>query len=261
MKDGLFDLSDKVLVVTGGAGLIGQALVRGLSSAGGLVYIAENDVTRSEALAKELNAEDLRVKFQQMDVTTERSVSEGINAILKHENGIDVWINNAYQRTSDWGLKYDDIPQGSWRQNVDWQLNSHCFCCQKIYPVMRNQGKGSIINIASTYGVVGPDFSIYEGTGMTMPAAYSAIKGGIINFTRYLAAYCGEHGIRANCISPGGVFDSQPDSFVQKYCRRTPLKRMASPSDFVGAAVFLASDASSYVTGHNLLVDGGWSAI
>lgn len=261
MKNSLFDLTDKVAVVTGGAGLIGRALVRGLASSRAIVYIAEIDADRGEETAKKMSEEDMDVRFQKIDVTSEPSVKAGIQDIHAREHKIDVWINNAYPRTKDWGLKFDDIPMASWRQNVEWQMNSYCYCCQQIASVMRQQRKGSIINIASTYGVVGPDFTVYEGTEMTMPAAYAAIKGGIVNFTRYLAAYYGEYGIRANCISPGGVFDNQPESFVKNYSRKTPLKRMAAPEDFAGAAVFLASDASSYVTGHNLLVDGGWSAI
>lgn len=125
---------------------------------------------------------------------------------------------------------------------------------------MKRLGGGSIINIGSTYGVVAPDFSIYEGTQMTMPAAYSAIKGGLITFTKYLAAYYGKDKVRANVVSPGGIFDHQPKSFVEKYSKRVPLGRMGEPSDVAGAVVFLASDASKYVTGHNLMVDGGWTA-
>ena len=126
---------------------------------------------------------------------------------------------------------------------------------------MKRQKKGSLINIASTYGINGPDFSIYEGTEMTMPAAYAVIKGGLVNFTKYLASYYAKHGVRVNALSPGGVFDNQPESFVKNYNKKTPLGRMARPEDMVGAIVYLASDASSYVTGHNLVVDGGWSAV
>jgi len=125
---------------------------------------------------------------------------------------------------------------------------------------MKQNGGGSIINLASTYGVVAPDFSIYEGTAMTMPAAYSAIKGGIITFTKYLAIYYAPYKVRVNAISPGGVFDNQDPSFVEHYGKRTPLGRMARPAEIVGGAVYLASDASSYVTGHNLMIDGGWTA-
>lgn len=170
-------------------------------------------------------------------------------------------INNAYPRTDDWGLKFEDIPPSSWRANVDLHMNGYCLCCQKAAEQMKKQGAGSIINIGSIYGIVGPDFSIYEGTSMTMPAAYAVIKGGIIQFTRYLASYYGASGVRVNSISPGGVFDGQDSAFVEKYSAKVPLGRMAEPDDISGAVLFLASDASKYITGHNLVVDGGWSVV
>ncbi|MEK7333547.1 MAG: SDR family oxidoreductase, partial [Nitrospirota bacterium] len=119
---------------------------------------------------------------------------------------------------------------------------------------------GTIINLASIYGVVAPDFSIYEGTEMTMPVAYSAIKGGIIALTRYIATYYAKYNVRANTVSPGGIFDNQQETFVKRYSDKTPLGRMGSPSEVTGAVVFLASEAASYITGQNLIVDGGWTA-
>jgi NAD(P)-dependent dehydrogenase (short-subunit alcohol dehydrogenase family) len=124
---------------------------------------------------------------------------------------------------------------------------------------MRKQEQGVILNFSSIYGVVGPNFNIYEGTEMTMPAAYSAIKGGIVNFTRYLAAYYGKYNIRVNCISPGGVSDNQNENFIKEYNKLTPLGRMAMPDEIAKAALFLISDESSFITGHNLIVDGGWT--
>jgi NAD(P)-dependent dehydrogenase (short-subunit alcohol dehydrogenase family) len=126
--------------------------------------------------------------------------------------------------------------------------------------IMKKHGGGSIINLASIYGIVAPDFSIYEGTELTMPVAYASIKAGIIALTKYIATYFGHDNIRANTVSPGGIYDNQPPSFVDKYSRKTPLGRMGNPSEIVGAVIYLASDASSFVTGHNLTVDGGWTA-
>lgn len=257
----IFDLSKKVVVVTGGAGLIGQAYVEALASSGALVYIAEHDAERAENVRSSLCNQELKVKVVILDISNQKSVESGIEKILSAEGHIDGWINNAYPRTKDWGLKFEEVPFESWQKNVDLHLNGYCLCCQKVAEVMKKQNSGSIINVASTYGIVGPDFSVYDGTEMTMPAAYAAIKGGIINFTRYLASYYGSFGVRVNCISPGGVFDNQPESFVKKYSEKTPLKRMAKPNDMTGAVVYLASDASLYVTGHNLVVDGGWSVI
>ena len=133
--------------------------------------------------------------------------------------------------------------------------------CQKVIKQMKRQGNGSIVNIASIYGVVGNDFTIYEGTEIIPAAAYAAIKGGLINLTRYLASLYGEIGVRINCVSPGGIFDNQPASFVKAYEKKVPMKRMGKPDDIAPAVAFLLSDEAKYITGHNLIVDGGWTAI
>jgi NAD(P)-dependent dehydrogenase (short-subunit alcohol dehydrogenase family) len=165
------------------------------------------------------------------------------------------------QKTKDWGTKFEDIPFESWQKNVDLQMNSVFLLCQKVLEVMKNQNNGSIVNIASIYGVVGNDFTIYEGYGGTSPAAYSAIKGGVINFTRYLASYFGKYGIRVNCVSPGGIKDAQHPSFIERYEAKSPLKRMGNANEIAPAITFLLSDEASFITGHNLMVDGGWTAI
>ncbi len=126
---------------------------------------------------------------------------------------------------------------------------------------MKQQKSGVIVNIASQYGVVAPDFTVYEGTELTSPVAYTAIKGGLINFTRYLASYFGPYGIRANCVSPGGVFDNQNPVFVKNYELKVPMKRMGNPADMAEPVVFMLSESASYITGQNLIVDGGWTAI
>ena len=126
---------------------------------------------------------------------------------------------------------------------------------------MSKQKSGSIVNMASIYGVLGADFSVYEGTTMTMPAAYSAIKGALINFTRYVASYFGPQQVRVNCVSPGGIFDNQNDVFIENYCKKVPMRRLGIPEDISPAVAFLLSDDSKYITGQNIIVDGGWTSI
>ena len=257
----LFSLQDKVAVVTGGAGLIGKELIRGLAEAGATCILAEIDENRGEKVAEELKRRKLNVIFRYLDITKEKSVSGLIKFIDKKFGRIDIWVNSAYPKTKDWQAKFEDIKFASWKKNIDMHLNGYFICCQKIAEYMKKKKSGSVINFASIYGIAGPDFSIYKNTKMTMPAPYSAIKGGIITFTRYLASYYGKYNIRINCVSPGGVWDKQPNIFVKRHIEKIPLKRMANKEDIVGAIIFLASDAASYVTGHNLVIDGGWSII
>ena len=260
MKD-MFNLDGRVAVVTGGAGLIGYTLAQGLATFGAHTFIADINEDTAGKCAAELTAKGLRCSAVVLDILDVASISTGIAKILSKTGALDVWVNSAYPKSKDWGLPFEKVSIDSWRIAVDSQMTSYCLCCREAAEAMRSRKRGSIINLGSTYGMVGPDFSIYEGTALTMPAAYAAIKGGIINFTRYLASYYAKDGIRFNCISPGGVENNQAAPFVENYVRKTPLGRMAKPGDIAGAAVFLASDASAYVTGHNLVVDGGWTAV
>lgn len=260
MKD-MFNLDGRVAVVTGGAGLIGFALAQGLATFGAHTFIADINEESAGRCAAELTAKGLKCSAIAFDILDVASISTGISKIVSKAGSLDVWVNSAYPKTKEWGLDFKEVSTESWRTAIDNQMTSYCLCCREAAEAMRSQKHGSVINLGSTYGMVGPDFSIYDGTDLTMPAAYAAIKGGIINFTRYLASYYAKDGIRFNCISPGGVENHQAPSFVENYVRKTLLGRMAKPKDMAGAAVFLASDASAYVTGHNLVVDGGWTAI
>lgn len=259
--DNLFGLKEKVVIVTGGAGLIGKELVRGLAEAGATAVVAEIDRHKGKRVAFEFKELDLKVIFKHLDITKETSVSQLINYIDKKYARIDTWVNCAYPRVRAKKTLFENTSVSVWKKSVDMHLNGCFICCQKIAEYMRKQGSGSIINFGSTYGIVGPDFSIYKGTKMRNSGYYSAIKGGIINFTKYLASYYGKHNIRVNCVSPGGVYDRQPSIFVERYAAKTPLKRMANKEDIVAAVIYLASDAAKYVTGHNLVVDGGWSIV
>jgi len=255
MYKNLFSCKDKVAIVTGGYGLIGREIAIALNEFGAKVFIA--DLSKNDpSIIKDKNS----IEFIHFDITSETIMSKALNAIIKQYGKIDIFINSAYPKTKDWGEKLEKVLFESWKMNLNDHLGGYFLSSRMAAEQMKRFGGGTIINIASIYGMVGPDFSIYENTDITMPVAYSAIKGGIISFTKYLATYYAENSIRANVISPGGILDRQPESFIQKYAKKTPLGRMGHPTDVAGAAIFLASDASSYITGQNIVVDGGWTA-
>ena len=249
----LFSCAGKVCVVTGGLGFLGREVVKGLSDFGGIVYAADTIEAFKKSGARNKH-------FVPMDISLEESVRAGLSIVSKKEKKIDVLVNCAYPRTKDWGNLLEDVSFSSWNENVESHLGGYFLSCRAAAEIMeKNKSGGAIINFASIYGMSAPDFTIYKGTAMTMPAAYSAIKGGIINFSKYLAVYYAGFNIRVNTVSPGGVFNGQPEKFVDNYSQNTPLGRMACPGDIVGAVVYLASGASGYVTGANLVVDGGWT--
>jgi NAD(P)-dependent dehydrogenase (short-subunit alcohol dehydrogenase family) len=239
-------LENKVIVVTGGNGLLGSRIIKDIQKEGGIAINAEINVTNTEDLS-----------LINCDITNESSTRIMVDKIIEKYGKIDGLVNNAYPRTADWSDKFENIKYSSWKSNVDMQMNSLFLLCQTTLNHMKSIKGGSIVNIASIYGVIGPDFSLYEDTEMTMPAAYSAIKGGVINFTRYLASYYGNSNIRVNCVSPGGVFNNQNSNFVKKYETKVPMKRMALPDDIAPCVSFLLSDSSSYITGQNIIIDGG----
>jgi NAD(P)-dependent dehydrogenase (short-subunit alcohol dehydrogenase family) len=243
-------LENKVILVTGGNGLIGKAIVEDIKMKGGIAISADINVNT--------DLENERIKC---DITSFESMENALGNVIQYYGRIDGLVNNAYPRTEDWGTDFLDMSEINLKTNVDWQMNSYILFCQLAIKAMLAQGSGSIVNIASIYGVVGNDFTIYEDTSMKVPATYSAIKGGIINISRFLASRFGKDGIRVNVVSPGGIFDNQPAPFVHAYEKKVPLKRMGKPKDIAPAVSFLLSDEAQYITGHNLIVDGGWTSI
>ncbi len=242
-------LKNKIIIVTGGSGLLGKEII--------------NDLEAKEAIA--INADinvvtDFKKHTLTVDITSEESIVKAIKLVSDYYGKIDGLVNNAYPRTQDWGTKFEDITYESWQKNVDMQMNTTFLFIQKIMPELLKT-KGAIVNMTSIYGVVGNDLTIYENTSINTAAPYSAIKGGVINFTRYLASYYGRQGVRVNCVSPGGIFDNQHETFVANYEKKVPMGRMGNPDDIAPAVSFLLSDEAKYITGQNLIVDGGWTAI
>jgi NAD(P)-dependent dehydrogenase (short-subunit alcohol dehydrogenase family) len=243
-------MKGKIIIVTGGSGLLGREILADIIRKGGLAINLDlsNDGVYS-------------TDFFKCDITSEHCVKQVLYEVRSKYTRIDGLVNNAYPRTSDWGIDFEDMSIESLRVNVDWQLNSYLNFCKLIVPIMRENSGGSVVNMSSIYGVVGNNFSIYEGTGIEPPVAYSAIKGGLINVTRFLASKYGKEQIRFNCVSPGGIFDNQSAKFVNAYEKLVPMKRMGRPDDIAPSVSFLLSDESKYITGQNIIVDGGWTCI
>ncbi|WP_435162007.1 oxidoreductase [Halorubrum sp. SY-15] len=253
----LFDLSDEVAVVTGGAGLIGSALCEGLAEHGATVVLVDAD---EDAAAETANSIGGHVVTQAADVTSAPEMGAVFEYAVDAFGSVDTVVNSAYPRNERYGTEFQDVSLSDWEENIALNLNSYYISCKKSFEIMRRQETGgSIVNLGSIYGVQAPDFDVYTGTDMTGPVEYSAIKGAVINFTRYLASYAGKYGVRANVLSPGGVFDEQAEQFVTQYESKVPLSRMARPEDLKGPVVYLSSDSSKYMTGQNLIVDGGWT--
>jgi NAD(P)-dependent dehydrogenase (short-subunit alcohol dehydrogenase family) len=243
-------VKEKVIIVTGGSGLLGMEMVKDLNKKG--AYVINFDINKES---------DVRNGFVKCDITDAQSVDRALTSVLNQYKRIDGLVNNAYPRTKDWGTVFEEIEISSWKANVDMQLNSLFYISQQVLKGMKERQSGNIVNIASIYGVVGNDWTVYHGTNIVSPAAYAAIKGGVINFTRYLAALYGKEGIRINCVSPGGIFNHQPEVFIKAYEKKVPMQRLGQPDDIAPAVSFLLSDEAKYITGQNLIVDGGWTSI
>jgi NAD(P)-dependent dehydrogenase (short-subunit alcohol dehydrogenase family) len=260
-----FSLEGKVAVVTGGLGLLGREHCHALSEAGAKVIVADLDENICQEFADTLPT-DSRGIF--LDVTEADSIKKFLQRATGEFGQVEILVNNAgindmfeNPALAPELSKFENYPLQMWKKMMDVNVTGVFLCSQVIGGQMAGQGRGSIINIASTYGVVAPDQSIYcKPTGEQQfykSPAYPASKGAVLSLTRFLASYWGRSGVRVNALSPGGVENSQPRHFIENYSRKTPLCRMAKRSDYRGAIVFLASDASGYMTGANMIVDGG----
>lgn len=255
----LFRLNDKVALVTGGSGIVGSPITCALAEAGATVIVTSRNLERCTAFAAKLMKQGFRAKGEKLDLSSESSIRGLCDRILSLYGRLDIVFNNAVARA---GGDFRHMSTAEWEHAMRVNSSGLFLACQIFSEPMQTQRAGSIVNISSIYGMVGPDFSIYQGTAISNPANYAFAKGGVIALTRYLASFLAPHRIRVNCLSFGGVRTNEtPAIFERNYRHRTLLDRMAGEEDIKGPALFLASDASGYVTGQNIAIDGGWTAI
>ncbi|HUF78877.1 MAG TPA: SDR family oxidoreductase [Thermoanaerobaculia bacterium] len=261
----LFDLRGEVALVTGAAGLLGEVWAEALAGAGADLVLTDLDGDAAARRAEGLvGAAGVRAIGCALDVTRpedwERAIGEAGRAI----GPPSVLVNNAgyTNRTpsAHFGAAFEAFPLEEWRAILDVNLTGTLLGCQAVGPGMVARGRGAIVNVASLYGLVSPQHPIYQGTGQRQPAAYSVSKAGVLALTRYLATLWAPDGVRVNAITPGGVRAGQDERFLERFAERCPAGRMAEREELRGAIVYLASPAASYVSGHNLVVDGGWTA-
>ncbi len=265
-----FSLQGTAAVVTGGAGLLGKEFCRTLAEAGASIVVADLNADLAFAAAEALRQQGFTAIHAAVDVTQPESAAAMIEACVEDFGSLDVIVNSAamdpkFDATQPGQHRntFEDYPLEMWKQAVDVNLTGVFLCCQAAARQMAAQGQGSIINICSTYGLVPPDQRIYEKPGQPKqykPAFYTTTKAGVLGLTKYIASYYAGTRIRANCLTPGGVYNNHDETFTQNYSYRTIMGRMAAKDEMNGALLFLASEASSYMTGGNVVVDGGWTA-
>lgn len=259
----IFSLEGKIAIVTGGAGLFGKPISSALAEAGAHVIIASRNEAKCQVYADELTSRNLKAEGMSLDLADEQSIQDFTVKIHKKHGSVDILVNNAVSREGFQDL--ENISKAEWEKAQTINSTGLMLLTQAVVKVMREQNSGNIINIGSIQGTVGPNFPVYGDTGMTSPINYTYDKWGMVGFTKWIANYYGKFNIRANCISPGGYGPGVAemignDEFIENYKRLTPLGRFATDDDIKGPVVFLASEASAFITGHNLLVDGGWTS-
>ena len=269
----MFSLQGHAAIVTGGPGLLGREFCRVLAEAGASIVVADLDGDAAKKVAEELNRDGYNAVAKGTDVTDPVSVKSMVETALMQFGRVDILVNSAAldpkfdPDAASRGIpsgSFEDYPLDSWKQALDVNLTGMFLCCQSVVkPMLEQDKKGSIINICSTYGLVAPDQRIYQKDGKQTaykPVYYSVTKAGVLGLTRYLAAYYAGTNIRVNALTPGGIFNQHDEVFLKAYSARTIMGRMAEKHEMNGALLFLASDSSSYMTGSNLVVDGGWTA-
>jgi NAD(P)-dependent dehydrogenase (short-subunit alcohol dehydrogenase family) len=252
-----FSLAGRKAAVAGGLGKIGRGVVDALIGQAARVFVLDVEA----AFAADRDALARGAEFRAFDATRVEAAIERLRAIDAEIGGFDIWVNCAYPKTPGWATGREDASVEAFRGAVDAQLTGPVLFAETMARLMADRGRGSIVQIGSTYGMVSPDFQIYVGLPMGTPSAYSAVKGGLVGHMRWLAGRYGRQGVRVNVVCPGGIEAAQPEEFKRRYGARTMLGRMARGEEIGGPVAFLASDAASYVTGAVLMADGGWTAL
>lgn len=256
--DPVFDVSGKVVVLTGGCGLIGKSIVKALHERGAKLVIADIADTNPESYAKSIGGDTIGVSTNVADA---QNVKGLLKSTLDAFGRVDVLINNHHAKPKGFlEGQAENFPEELWDLVLDVNLKGTFLTCRDFGNVMLAQGKGSIINMASTYGVVSSNPALYEDNQMGNPVAYTASKGGVIMLSQYLGCYWASRGVRVNCITPHGVWNNHEENFDKRFSAMSPMKRMMEADEIIGSVLYLASDASSYSTGSNVLVEGGWTA-
>lgn len=262
--ESLFSVAGRVAVITGGAGLLGEVYARALLAFGAVVVLADVDEERCERRVEALATERPgAVMAFPCDVRRKESWETLLEAVLRSCGRVDILVNNAgytnRTRTEGYATTFEELPLEDWQRLIEVNLTGVFLGCQVFGEEMKRRAAGSVINIASLYGIVSPHHPIYAGTDITQPIAYSVSKAGVLAITRYLATLWAPDRLRVNAITPGGIEDRQSEVFTSRFRSLNPMRRMGDRSELAGAILYLASDASSYCTGHNLVVDGGWT--
>ena len=255
MRINQLDLNELVVVISGGGGRIGSAFAKSIVANGGKVALGDvNDNTKN--LILDLGKEN--AFFVKADLTETKNIQNFIDLVLNKFGKIDGAIHCSYPTSNQWGTKFENLDQQLLNEDLCSQIGGAIIFSQQLIKYFIENGGGNLIHISSILGNSAPKFSHYKGTKMVSPIEYGAIKSGIISITRYLAKYCKGKNIRVNCISPGGIFSSQPKSFIDKYKSDCISKGMLDPDDVSGTMLFLLSEQSRYINGQNLIVDDGW---
>lgn len=253
-------VKDKVVVVTGGAGLLGRGFVKAITEHGGIAIIADINNEVGENIANQLNKKNKEKSlFIELDITSKQAIKSLIETVAGKYGRIDAIVNNAYPRNKNYGRHFFDVEYADFCENVNLNLGGYFLVSQVFADYFLKQGFGNILNIASIYGVIAPRFEIYEGTKMTVPVEYAIIKSGLIQLTKYMAKYFKGEKIKINSISLGGIENKQPDSFLKNYKAFCLNKGMLNPEDITGTLLFLLSDQSEFVNGQNIIVDDGFT--